>query len=85
MRLDLQLISMYQIPVYYMFATCRNMIDYYNNFVYEFITRMYSFSLLPLITKPTKVTDNTVSLSDHLQTTEKESNSKFIKETDLSL
>lgn len=47
-----------------------DLIDYNNNFVYEFITLTYSFSLLPVITKRTRVTDNTASLSDHLWTTE---------------
>ena len=59
--------------------------NYNNNFVYEFITLMYSFSLFPVITKPTRVTDNTASILDHLWTTEVESNiNKFIIKTDLT-
>ena len=62
-----------------------DLINHNNNFVYEFITLMYSFSLLPVITKSTRVTDNTASILDHLWSTEVESNiSNFIIETDLS-
>lgn len=46
---------------------------------------MYSFSLFPVITKPTRVTDNTASLLDHLWTTETESNvNNYMIEMDLS-
>ena len=62
-----------------------NLIDNINNLVREFITLMYSFSLFQVITKPTRVTDNTASLLDHLWTTEIEFNlGNFIIETDFS-
>ena len=51
-----------------------NLMDYNNNIVHEFITLMYSFSLFPVITKPTRVSDNSASLLDHLWTTEVEFN-----------
>lgn len=46
---------------------------------------MYSFSIFPVITKPTRVTDNTASLLDHVWTTKVEFNiGNFRIETDLS-
>ena len=56
-----------------------------DNFVNDFINLMYSFSFLPLITRPTRVTDTSASLIDHIWTSQVETNtSNFILETDIS-
>lgn len=56
-----------------------------DNFVNDFIMLMYSFSLFPLITRPTRVTDTTASLIEHIWTTQIENNiNNLILETDIS-
>ena len=47
-----------------------------NVHICEFINLMYSFSLFPLVTKPTRVTNTTASLIDHIWTTQFETNTK---------
>lgn len=42
--------------------------------VREFINLMFSFSLFPLITKPTRITETTASLTDHTWTSQIEDN-----------
>lgn len=61
------------------------MLSYSDNSVHDFITLMYSFSLFPLITRTTRVTDNTATLIDHIWSTQVEPNvNNLIIETDIS-
>lgn len=51
----------------------------------DFINLMYSYSLFPTINRPTRVSEETASLIDHIWTTEIHKNSKnFIIETDIT-
>ena len=45
-----------------------------SNYVHDFINLMYFFSLFPLITKPSRVSENTATLIDHIWTTQVELN-----------
>ena len=53
--------------------------------IFDFINLMFSFSLFPLITKPTRITDTTATLIDHIWASHIDSNiSNFIIQTDNS-
>ena len=53
--------------------------------VFEFINLMYSFSLFPLITRPTRITDASATLIDHIWVSQLESNiSNHIIHTDIT-
>ena len=53
--------------------------------VFHFINLMFSFSLFPLITRPTRITNTTATLIDHIWTSNVDSNiNNFIIKTDLS-
>lgn len=45
-----------------------------DNQVFEFVNLMYSFSLFPLITKPTRVTSTSATILDHIWVSQPESN-----------
>lgn len=56
-----------------------------NNNVDEFVNLMFSFSLFPVITRPTRVTNTTATLMDHIWTTQVDLNTgNFIIDTDLT-
>ena len=56
-----------------------------NDCVREFCNLMFSFSLCPLTTKPTRITDTTATLIDHIWTTLSELNvGNYIINTDVS-
>lgn len=53
--------------------------------VFEFINLMYSFSLFPLITKPTRVTNDSATLIDHIWITRTEDNiANYIIHSDIT-
>lgn len=56
-----------------------------NENVSDFINLMHSFSLFPSITKPTRVTNNTATLIDHIWSTQIEYNiNNYVIQTDIS-
>ena len=56
-----------------------------DNNVFEFINLMYSFSLFPFITKPTRVTNTSATLIDHIWSTQIEENiGNYIIQTDIT-
>ena len=62
-----------------------DLMTYNDKYVYDFITTMYSFSLFPLINRPTRVTNTTATIIDHIWTTQVEFNvNNLIIETDIS-
>lgn len=62
-----------------------NLLKHRGKFVEEFINLMFSFSLFPIITKPTRITDTTASLIDHTWTSQIEDNiHNYIIETDIT-
>lgn len=62
-----------------------NLLKEYDTYVLEFTNLMFSFSLYPFITKPTRVTSTSASLIDHIWATHLEGNTgNYIVETDIS-
>lgn len=57
----------------------------YEKNVFDFINLMFSFSLFPLISKPTRVTSTSATLIDNIWTSQPEENiSNYIIQTDIS-
>lgn len=51
----------------------------------EFVNLMYSFSLFPLITRPTRITNTSATLIDHIWTTQLDMNiGNYVIDTDIS-
>ena len=56
-----------------------------DNNVSDYVNLMYSFSLFPFITKPTRITSTSATLIDHMWSTQLEENvGNFIIQTDVS-
>lgn len=56
-----------------------------DNNVFDFINMMFSFSLFPLITKPTRVTSTSATLIDHIWSSQIENNiGNYVIHTDIS-
>ena len=56
-----------------------------NNYIGDFINLMFSFSLFPFTTKPTRVSDTTASIIDHIWSDQVECNlNNFIIHTDIT-
>ena len=62
-----------------------DLVKYKDNIVSDFINLMFSFSLFPLITRPTRITDTTATLLDHVWTSHPELNiNNYIIKTDIT-
>lgn len=62
-----------------------DLLKYSDTCVTEFCNLLYSFSLFPMTTKPTRITDTTMSLIDQIWTTQVENNvGNYIVLTDIS-
>ena len=62
-----------------------NLLSCHDNNVFEFINLMYSFSLYPVITRPTRVTRTSATLIDHIWTSQPEENiGNYVIQTDIS-
>lgn len=62
-----------------------DLLKYDNAHVFEFINIMFCYSLFPLITRPTRITDTTASLIDHIWASNVEPNiSNYIIKTDIT-